>query len=255
MPEEINNQGTEVATSGNTMLAEGETHEHGPAIMKWTCKMREVADKHINFVQFGMFMSTTGVVGMGFYVLRDNLEKNMDDLLIISFGMYVIFGLFTLILRQKTVYNYPINEEQGECESYLYFPSFAGALFNGIAILGFVVVLAAAIMMQSLIPLLGAGAVGLSYAGRLLGWQPTITVDQSLLWKEYGCITLDYKRKMIVAHKTNIDIGFEFRFPDEKLFAEFLDFLKPRLRSDVEFLKRDWDAENFRRNWAKANKK
>ncbi len=225
MPDEIDKQGTEVATIANTMLADGETHEHGPAIMKWTCKMREVADKHINIMQFWMFMGATGVSGMGFYVLRDNLEKNMDDLLIISFGMYVIFGLFTLIYRQKTVYNYRIDDVQGECESYLYFPSYAGALFNGVAILSFFAVLAAAVMMQSLIPLLGAGAVGLGYAGQLLGWKPAINNDESLPWKEYGFITLDYKRKIIVAHRTDITLGFELRCFTRQRFDECLAFL------------------------------
>ncbi len=207
--------------------------------------MREVADKHINIMQFWMFMGATGVSGMGFYVLRDNLEKNMDDLLIISFGMYVIFGLFTLIYRQKTVYNYRIDEVQGECESYLYFPSYAGALFNGVAILCFVVVLAAAVMMQSLIPFLGTGAVGLGYAGRLLGWKPTINNEKSLPWREYGFITLDYRRKMIVAHRTDITLGFELRCFTQQRFEECLAFLRTVLRPDVEFLERDWDADGY----------
>ncbi len=253
MPEDITSKHAGVTERPNTDCTDAGTNQAGLAIMTWTCKMREAADKHINRFQLLMFIAATAIAAIP--ALNAWTSSRTDGLLIFCLIPYVATAVFVPMVRQKTVYNYRINEEQGECESYLYFPSFAGALFNGIAILGFVVVLAAAIMMQSLIPLLGAGAVGLSYAGRLLGWQPTITVDQSLLWKEYGCITLDYKRKMIVAHKTNIDIGFEFRFPDEKLFAEFLDFLKPRLRSDVEFLKRDWDAENFRRNWAKANKK
>ncbi len=206
--------------------------------------MREVADKHINIMQFWMFMGATGVSGMGFYVLRDNLEKNMDDLLFISFGMYVIFWIFTLILRQKTVYNYQINEEQGECESYLYFPSFAGALFNGIAILSFVAVFAAAVMMQSLIPLLGAGAVGLGYAGRLLGWKNEINHEQSGPWREQKYVTLDYKRKIIVTHFVHILYGFELRFPNQQLFDECLDFLKTVLPEDIEYLERDWDEHD-----------
>ncbi len=246
MSEESHNQKIEVATIANTMLADGETHEHGPAIMKWTCKMREVADKHINIMQFWMFMGATGVSGMGFYVLRDNLEKNMDDLLIISFGMYVIFGLFTLIYRQKTVYNYRIDDVQGECESYLYFPSFAGALFNGVAILSFFAVLAAAVMMQSLIPLLGAGAVGLGYAGRLLGWKNEVHHQKSLPWKDHNFVTVDRKRKIIVVHYTHISTGFEVRFPDFELFEQFLKLLHEKLPANAEYFEESWDPVDYR---------
>ncbi len=216
-----------------------------PSTLEWQCKMRAVADKHINRMQLWMFVGATGMAAIPLLAQWANDLGHLDDSLIMSAMAYAAMAVFVPMVRQKTVYNYRINEEQGECESYLYFPSYAGALFNGVAILSLVAVFAAAVMMQSLIPLLGAGAVGLGYVGQLLGWKPTINNEKSLPWKEYGYITLDYKRKMIVAHRTDITLGFELRCFTQQRFEDCLAFLRTVLRPDVEFLERDWDADGY----------
>jgi hypothetical protein len=204
--------------------------------------MREAADKHINRFQLLMFIAATAIAAIP--ALNAWTSSRTDGLLIFCSIPYVATAVFLPMVRQKTVYNYRINEEQGECESYLYFPSFAGALFNGVAILGLVAVFAAAVMMQSLIPLLGAGAVGLGYAGRLLGWKNEINHEESGPWREQKYVTLDYKRKIIVTHFVHILYGFELRFPNQQLFDECLDFLKTVLPEDIEYLERDWDEHD-----------
>ncbi len=217
-----------------------------PSTLEWQCKMRAAADKHINRMQLWMFVGATGMAAIPLLAQWANDLGHLDYLLIMPALAYAAMAVFVPMVRQKTVYNYRINEEQGECESYLYFPSFAGALFNGIAILSFVAVFAAAVMMQSLIPLLGAGAVGLGYAGRLLGWKNEIHHQKSRPWKDHNFVTVDRKRKIIVVHYTHISTGFEARLPDFELFEQFLKFLHEKLPADAGYFEKRWDPVDYR---------
>ncbi len=244
MSEVTNNQNITHGDTSNAASAEPATEITGKIVMSWACKMRATADKDITCIQLAMFIAATAIAAIP--ALNAWTSSRTDGLLIFCLIPYVAMAVFLPIVRQKTVYNYRINDEQGECERYLYFPSYAGALFNGVAILCVVVVLAAAVMMQSLIPLLGAGAVGLGYAGRLLDWKNEVHHQKSLPWKDHNFVTVDRKRKIIVVHYTHISTGFEARFPDFELFEQFLKFLHEKLPVDAEYFEKSWDPVDYR---------
>jgi hypothetical protein len=210
--------------------------------LKWSCKMRAAADKHINLMLLCIFLGATAFVAIFLNGIFDRLPKDMGYLYVFCGSMYFSVWLFSLIVRQKTVYHYAVHADKGECESYLYFPKWASTFFNAVGGGVIFVFFIAALLTGSLLPLIGAGALGLGYAGRLIGWKNEIKLEQSELWIEYKFVTLDYKRKMIVAHWSDITVGFELRCQTQERFDECWAFFKTVLREDVEILVRRWDA-------------
>jgi hypothetical protein len=208
--------------------------------------MMATADKHINLMLFFIFLGATVFVAIFLNGIFDRLPKDIEYFYVFCGAMYFSVWLFSLIIRQKTVYSYILDLDKGECESYLYFPNWAGTFFKAVGGGVIFIFIIAAFLMGSFLPLVGAGALGLSYAGRLLGWKNEINVEQSLPWKEYSYITLDKKRKIIVCHRTNITLGFELRCCTEARFNECRSFLMTVLRSNVEYLERHWDPCDYR---------
>ncbi len=173
-----------------------------------------------------------------------SLPKNLNLFLCLAASQYAFIGYLILAFRQKTVYHYSLTARSGKCESYLNFPEWAGDVFKGVVIFGLLILLGMAVFTGSFAPLLGAGALGLGYAGRVIGWKNEISIELSEPWKEHAFLTLDYKRKIIVTHYSNILYGFELRCPSQELFDECLAFLKTVLSPDIEVLIKDWDAHD-----------
>ena len=79
-----------------------------------------------------------------------------------------------------------------------------------------------AIYTHSLLFLVGPAAIALGSAKFLLGWKNKTTQLTSSPWQEYNFVTIDTKRLMVVAHRTNPTVGFEARLPNKELLDQYL---------------------------------
>ncbi|WP_236248884.1 permease [Pseudomonas syringae] len=159
-------------------------------------------------------------------------------LTLLFIGNYLYF--VTLLIRQKTIYNYTIKTNHALVEYHLHYPDFASSLFKGIAIAVILIFVFVALFTGSLLFLIGPVAMAFIAAIKLLNWENPIHHEQSLPWAEYNFVTVDRKRLMIITHRTDVTLGFEARFQHEVLFNKYLAFLRGALPPTAEFTERAW---------------
>ncbi|QVE19795.1 permease [Pseudomonas cichorii] len=210
-------------------------------IFDWSIKTMNGTPKDIMKGQVLIFLVSTVWILFVTWLAWGRVEV---DVSVIVIGYAVLYGyVFFLIrvFRQKTIFNYSVTSQKALLEYYDYYPSFAGPLFKGIAIFTILLFLGVALVTGSLLFLIGPAAISIGAARSLLNWENKINNEQSLPWNEYNFVTVDRKRSMIITHRTDITVGFEFRFPDKELFEQFLQFLHSVLPPSAEFMEKDWE--------------
>jgi hypothetical protein len=156
---------------------------------------------------------------------------------LIVFATYIIM----VIVRQKTVYTYTINSENGRADYYLHYPDFAGTLFKSIAALATLSFIGTAIYTGSFLFLIGPVAMALGSARFLLFWKNETHTRNSTSWNEYNFITIDHERLMVITHCNDQTVGFEARFPDKQLLEQYLKTLKTLLPETAIYTQKKWE--------------
>ncbi|WP_201005081.1 permease [Pseudomonas cichorii] len=212
------------------------------AVMIWSIKTIECSPKELKKAYLAVVTACLLPFLYCLWLLWEDLPEALD--MLIAFGCApVVFGTYLIVfaVRQKAMFNYHITLNGGSVEYYDYYPNFAGPFFKGIAIFTILLFLGVALVTGSLLFLVGPAAISIGAARSLLNWENKINNEQSLPWNEYNFVTVDRKRSMIITHRTDITVGFEFRFPDKELFEQFLQFLHSVLPPTAEFMERDWE--------------
>jgi hypothetical protein len=158
------------------------------------------------------------------------------------FGVTLIFFFWVKIVRQKTFYSYRITENGGEVDYWLHFSKFAKILFKAIAIFVLVAVLAMiSIMPMMIFALVGAGAMAIPAALKLLAWESEVEQD-GFEWERVQLISTDRSRNLVILQRRyDPDIPFEQNYLCFRVFLpkhridEFLDCCKKYAPSNVEF--------------------
>ncbi|WP_438943354.1 permease [Pseudomonas syringae] len=142
--------------------------------------------------------------------------------LVYTFAGAAIY-LIALIVRQKTIYNYP---------------DFASSFFKGIAIFVMLVFGLVAILTGSLLFLVGPVAMAFIAAIKLLNWENPVHHRQTAPWQLHEFVTVDHKRLMVIIHCDDITTGFAARFPSKALMDKYLAFLREVLPAKVEYIEK-----------------
>jgi len=131
-----------------------------------------------------------------------------------------------MVVRQKSVYQYRITDQGGEVRYWPDFPKHFGTFFKCVSGLFLFVVICMIAVRPAFIWLL-AGAGGMAIAGVrfFFGWENEKTHEISCHWDKYNFVTVDRNRRMIIAHQTNLTVGFEARLP-KSLFDDYLKTLR-----------------------------
>ncbi|AHF69347.1 MULTISPECIES: hypothetical protein [Pseudomonas] len=211
-------------------------------VMAWSIKTIDCPPKELIKFQLIIIGSSLALFLYCLWMMWDTLPEDVE--LLIGFGCAAVVSatyMIMLVARKKTIFNYHIDIQAGSVEYYDYYPNFAGPFFKGIAIFTILLFLGVALVTGSLLFLLGPAAISLGAARSLLNWENKINNEQSLPWNEYNFVTVDRKRSMIITHRTDITVGFEFRFPNKELFEQFLQFLHSVLPPTAEFMEKDWE--------------
>lgn len=213
-----------------------------PTVMSWSTKTIAASPKEIMKTQCLIIVMCAVPFLIALWHAWGDLEKKTDLLIIIGAGMamFAIY-LITLIVRQKTIFNYIITIENASVEYYFYYPDFAGYLFKSIAITVLLLFFGMTIYTGSLWFLVGPVAMALGAARFLLVWENKVFREKAPSWDRYNYVTIDYKRLMIVMHTTDQAIGFEFRFPSTKLLEQYLLLLQALLNKNVIYTEKSWD--------------
>jgi hypothetical protein len=103
----------------------------------------------------------------------------------------------------------------------------------------------AALITGSILFLVSPAAIGFLATLRLLNWQNPVIHEKSLPFNEYNFVTIDRKRRVVVTHVKDLTLGFEVRFPDDRLFEKYLDFLRVSLPPTAEFTEKKWDLDTI----------
>ncbi|GFM84496.1 hypothetical protein PSCICN_51880 [Pseudomonas cichorii] len=210
-------------------------------IFDWSIKTISGTPKDIMEGQVLIFCAGTAWGLLLAFLTWWKSQIHVPELMAGAIFLYCNVFFYILIFRQKTIFNYSVTSQKALLEYYDYYPSFAGPLFKGIAIFTILLFLGVALVTGSLLFLIGPAAISLGAARSLLNWENKINNEQSLPWNEYNFVTVDRKRSMIITHRTDLTVGFEFRFPDKELFEQFLKFLHSVLPSTAEFMEKDWE--------------
>ncbi|MBX8577904.1 permease [Pseudomonas cichorii] len=212
------------------------------SVMMWSVKTIDCPPKELMKLQLIITGSSFTLFIYCLWIMWDTLPE--DSELLIAFGFAAIMSatyMIFVVARQKTIFNYHIKNQSGSVEYFLHYPDFAGPLFKGIAIFTILLFLGVALATGSLLFLVGPAAISIGAARTLLNWENKIHNEESLPWCEYNFVTVDRKRSMIITHRTDITLGFEFRFPNKELFEQFLQFLHSALPPTAEFTEKDWE--------------
>lgn len=213
--------------------------------MKWTIKAKPRDTTHMDI---GMAVIT--IIGLtaitnGLYetYILDLSEDNGSTFLNLRSGLIwtvIAIYLWKLVVHQKKIYSYIITNTRGTEESIIDFPKIAGMILKSISVLFFIFIITAIIYEPTSILIL-AGPAGMALiAGRFfLSWNNSPKLETSADWDKYKFVTIDKKRRLIVAQETDTMIGFEARLP-ENLFDEYLTTLKRLLPEDAVFSEKDW---------------
>ncbi|WP_397451465.1 hypothetical protein [Pseudomonas sp. NA-150] len=211
----------------------------GKTLMRWTIK----AHPHpMHLVDITMGVATLLpisliVYGYFFQPLGDN-----DDSLVYTGVIVLCCCLFLWIrgARQKTVFNYRITDQGGEVESWPDYPENMGAFFkwlSGISL--FVVVCLIAVDPAFVWGLAGPVGIAIGGAKFFLGWEIEKKFEAYPYWHSCNFVTVDRKRRMIIAHQTRLDVGFDVHLSKE-LFDVYLNTLKAVLPSTAVFTEAPW---------------
>jgi hypothetical protein len=228
-----------INTANNSSLKQQKT------LMKWTIKAKPRDTIHMDI---GMAIITIiGLIAIanGLYetYMLNLSEDNGSTFLNLRSGLIwtvIAIYLWKLVVHQKKIYSYTITDARGTEESIIDFPKFAGMIFKGISVIFFIFVVAAIIYKPTSILIL-AGPAGMALiAGRFfLSWNNSPKLETSADWNKYKFVTIDKKKRLIVAQETDTMIGFEARLP-ENLFDEYLATLKRLLPQDAVFSEEEW---------------
>lgn len=210
------------------------------SLMSWDIKTINAPPKEIMKVQFLLIAGATAMNLLVTLVAWENLPAYTPGLLAAYVFSYVLTIIFILISRQKTAFNYTITKHSGEVELTLHFSSFSAPFFKFIAIFTASLFIGAAIYTHSLLFLVGPAAIALGSAKFLLGWKNKTTQLTSSPWQEYNFVTIDTKRLMVVAHRTNPTVGFEARFPNKELLDQYLSTIKLLLPAHAKYEEKSW---------------
>ncbi|WP_238558371.1 permease [Pseudomonas syringae] len=210
-------------------------------ILNWTIKTIASHKKEVMRMQLILGLGHIAMFIFNVWVWWEAFTQEPHWLFILTLlfiGNYLYF--VTLLIRQKTIYNYTIKTDRAHLEYYLHYPDFASSFFKGIAIAVIMLFVFVAILTGSLLFLIGPVAMAFIAAIKLLNWENPIHHEQSLPWGEYNFVTVDRKRLMIITHRTDVTLGFEARFQHEVLFNKYLAFLRGALPPTAEFTERAW---------------
>ncbi|MDF5773403.1 MULTISPECIES: permease [Pseudomonas] len=210
-------------------------------ILNWTIKTIASHKKEVMRMQLLLGLGHIAMFIFNVWVWWEAFTQEPHWLFILTLlfiGNYLYF--VTLLIRQKTIYNYTITTHHALVEYYLHYPDFASSLFKGIAIAVILIFVFVALFTGSLLFLIGPVAMAFIAAIKLLNWENPIHHEQSLPWAEYNFVTVDRKRLMIITHRTDVTLGFEARFQHEVLFNKYLAFLRGALPPTAEFTERAW---------------
>ncbi|KMY04554.1 permease [Pseudomonas syringae KCTC 12500] len=210
-------------------------------ILNWTIKTIAPHKKEVMRMQLLLGLGHIAMFIFNVWVWWEAFTQEPHWLFILTLlfiGNYLYF--VTLLIRQKTIYNYTITTHHALVEYYLHYPDFASSFFKGIAIAVIMLFVFVAILTGSLLFLIGPVAMAFIAAIKLLNWENPIHREQSLPWAEYNFVTVDRKRLMIITHRTDVTLGFEARFQHEVLFNKYLAFLRGALPPTAEFTERAW---------------
>jgi len=214
-------------------------------LMKWTIKAKPRDTTHMDIgmaiiIAIGIAAIINGIHES--YILNLS-EENGSVFLNLRAGIIwtlVATYLWILVIHQKKTYTYTITETVGTEESSVNFPKPFHIAFKAISALFFIIIIATIIYSpSSALILAGPAGMALIAAKFFLTWNNTPKIEKSSEWKEYKFVTIDKKRRLIVAQHTDIMIGFEARLP-ESLFAEYLSTLKELLPQDAVFTEKNW---------------
>ena len=227
-------------TDDNVNLHESVDKKNQKTLMEWTIK---ALPSDTLCMDIGMsIMTLTGLIAIANGVYENYflhlLENEQSVFLSLRFGTVMTLMsiyLWTLVVRQKTIYRYTITDSFGVVESKLHFPKAAGTLFKSISILFLVFIIGLAVFEQSLILLL-AGPTGMAVVAArfFIQWTNTPQIETSAEWSSYKFVTVDRKRKIILAQETEFMVGFEAKLPNE-LFDKYLDTLRSLLPAGAIF--------------------
>ncbi|WP_237503906.1 permease [Pseudomonas syringae] len=210
-------------------------------ILNWTIKTIASHKKEVMRMQLLLGLGHIAMFIFNVWVWWEAFTQEPHWLFILTLlfiGNYLYF--VTLLIRQKTIYNYTIKTDRAHLEYYLHYPDFASSFFKGIAIAVILIFVFVALFTGSLLFLIGPVAMAFIAAIKLLNWENPIHREQSLPWAEYNFVTVDRKRLMIITHRTDVTLGFEARFQHEVLFNKYLAFLRGALPPTAEFTERAW---------------
>jgi len=214
-------------------------------LMEWTIK---ALPKNTFHMDIGMaIMTLLGLIAVanGLYenYILNLQEADQSVFLSLRFGTAMTLMsiyLWALVVRQKKIYHYTITESFGTQESKLHFPKIAGTTFKTISVAFLIFIVGLAIFEKSLI-LMIAGPAGMAVVAAkfFLSWDNTPQIETTSNWKKYKFVTVDRKRKIIVAHQTSKMVGFEARLPKE-IFDQYLSTLHTLLPQDAIFTEAEW---------------
>jgi hypothetical protein len=213
-------------------------------LMTWTIKALPQGTLHMDI---GMALLTLlGLVAIAngaYEVYFLNLsEKDQSTFLSLHAGIvWTLMSIYmwTLVVHQKIIYSYTITKSFGIQESKLHFPDSAGIIFKSISVVFLVFTIGLAIYEKSLILML-AGPTGMAIlaAKFFLSWENTPKTETSAKWENYKYVTIDKKRKIILAQETEFMVGFEAKLPSE-LFDRYLVTLHSLLPESTKFTEAD----------------
>ncbi|SES17425.1 hypothetical protein [Pseudomonas sp. NFPP19] len=211
-------------------------------LMSWTTKATPFPPKEIMKTQFGLLLGPIMLTALGAAIMWDRLPGAFFELIrncSFAYGLYIYFIIFPL--RQKTRFNYSITRDNGHIKYCVDYSTASKIFFKGIAIAAFIFFIGVAIYTQSLLFLIGPGAIALGAAKFLLGWENEIKQVESLPWSEYNVVTVDHKRLVIATQHTHETLGFEVRLPNKELFEQYLALLHRLLPVTAEFIEAHWE--------------
>jgi hypothetical protein len=213
-------------------------------LMKWTIKALPQGTLHMDI---GMALLTLlGLVAIANGAYENyflNLpERDQSTFLSLHAGIvWTLMSIYmwALVVHQKTIYSYTITKTFGLQESKLHFPEAAGTIFKFISFVFLIFIIGLAIYEKSLILML-AGPAGMAVVAAkfFLSWENTPKTETSADWKNYKYVTVDKKRKIILAQETEFMVGFEAKLPSE-LFDRYLETLRSLLPASAIFTEAD----------------
>lgn len=218
------------------------SHPESVAIMEWSTNTIAASPKKTTQAQIYIVAAFFFIFLYVLWLMWGNLRENIST--VIAGGLTLaIFATYSILLgvRQKTVFKYTINKDGGTLEYYLYYPDFTNWLFKIIPALIILLFIGVALYTGSLLFLVGPVAIALGSARFLLGWKNEIHTRKSSPWNEYNLVTIDHKRRMVIAHRTDPTLGFEARFPNKQLLDQYLITIKKLLPNTAIYTEKSWE--------------